>query len=234
MKVPATISNQGRQPVEPAMPERPEISVDQAGIQFMLPDMETAALGGTGRHGLSGIWSRMPPPVLRALLRLAEQDPEVSLVFDLESATEPAALPTGAAISFGAATDPAKTRLSQGTPPDPHTPYAAENIRTAAQLKVLSYLLRRVDEGSVTVAELNQFVALASIGPDVVRRSMAELKLDPAGFLLHGICYLFSGRQIVPAKRQPEIFLWTREHWYAVAAAALVIGLAAAALFHHS
>jgi hypothetical protein len=119
-------------------------------------------------------------------------------------------------------------------PGEATTRYSAEASRAGIQVRAVSHLLRAVDSGTIAAAELNEFVSLASVSAAVIRRSMAELRLNPANLVLNGAFYFLRGGRIVAAVQQPALLTWIASRWYRAAVLALLLGLVVAALVRYS
>lgn len=113
-------------------------------------------------------------------------------------------------------------------------PYVAQEGRTASQSRAITQLLAAADRGTVTVDELNAFLAAAMIDASVVRRALVEMKRDPDldAIRLGDAVYRLSGGRLVAA--HPENLLEAPRLCAKTVAVAFLLLLVAAALLRFS
>jgi hypothetical protein len=112
--------------------------------------------------------------------------------------------------------------------------YVAAEGKISAQSRVVAGLLRAVNEGTVTVEEVNAFISLFAIDPQVVRRALPDTGRDPelAGVVLRdGLYRLVNGRLVATT---PMPTLEVSRLWLETIAVAVLLGLVAAAAIRFS
>lgn len=210
MRVPPATSGSITQQVRPVGPGAQVRTVlsELARTRVPTPAVPDASVPSLDRL-LPAAWQRLPQAVLRALAELPSDDPSAGALLGLK-----------AGLTGGTAIRPAGA---------PVTPYN-EGSRESSQVRAMSHLLRRIDTGAITAAQLNEFLSVACIAPEVMRRSIAELGLDPRNLALNGAIYLLRHGWIVPADQSSSPLSLTAENCYRAAALALLLGLVVLAL----
>lgn len=171
---------------------------------------------------LPSTWETLPPAVLRVIHEILRSD------------HPPEAKPPGPA-------EDASTTLERAGAPSlaltSITPYLTKSSKETFQVRTVSHLLRRVDAGEVSVAELNLFLTLASVSPETTRRAIFEMGLSPTDLLLNEVFYTVRGGQLLPREphsREPHNLQpgRTPDLWPKALFAVLCLGLGFALLMH--
>lgn len=167
--------------------------------------------GSPAQKGASLAWEKMPPAVVRVLAEVTSEGFPLGTLLPNESP------------GLYSSTGPALRADAPGE-------------RMAAQTRVVSRLVTAIDQGLITVDELNRFLSLVSLESGTVRMAFTQAGRDPENVVLHGLLYRLVGERFVAAGRRqtPADGDVVPRLWIQTALLLVVAGLIVVALMRFS